>query len=55
MIKFEWLAAGVLLNDDIFHRLETVNFFVFSLVRVTWRTRAEVIQNPRSLKARVLP
>jgi hypothetical protein len=35
-------------NDDLFHRLETFTFSVFSLVRVTWRTQAEVIQNPEA-------
>ncbi len=36
-------GLGFLTNDDQFHRLET--FSVLSLVRVTWRTQAEVIQN----------
>ncbi len=40
--------VGVYTNDDLFHRLETVHFSVLSLVRVTWRIRAEVIQNPEA-------
>jgi hypothetical protein len=37
------------INDDLFQRLETVHFFrLFTGVMVTWRTRAEVIQNPEA-------
>jgi hypothetical protein len=32
-------------GDDFFYTLETVDFFRVSLVRVTWSTRAAVIQN----------
>jgi hypothetical protein len=42
-------------KDDLFHRLETVHFSVLLLVRVTWRTRAEVIQNPEALRLEYCP
>ncbi len=40
---------SVCTNDDLFDRLwRLFAFSVFSLVRVTWRTRSEVIQNPEA-------
>jgi hypothetical protein len=42
--------VGVEYNDNLFDRLETVIFFIFSLVRVTWSTQAAVIQNTEAYR-----
>jgi hypothetical protein len=43
------VSLAYITNDDLFDRLETVRFFrLFTGEGATWRTWAEVIQNPEA-------